>query len=81
MKCTFERTGFMSADALRLCMKNSLIPIICLLTLLTPQGFTQTSFRKMSTGKMSMGIGAQRYIPPKRSTTLFRFHAQTLLGV
>ena len=61
-------------------MKNKLILIICLLTIPISQGFTQTSFRKMSMGKKSIGIGYQRYIPPKRTTTPFRFHAQTILG-
>ena len=64
MKHTFERIGFMLASTICLCTKNSSILIICLLTLLTSPGFAQTSFRKMSTGKMSMGIGHQRYIPP-----------------
>ena len=59
-------------------MKNRLILIICLLALFTSPGFTQTSFREMSTGKMSMGIGHQRYIPPKRATNPFRFRAQTI---
>ncbi len=61
-------------------MKNRLILIICLLILPISQGFTQTSFRKMSIGKKAIGIGYQRYIPPKRTTTPFRFHAQTILG-
>ena len=61
-------------------MKNRLILIICLLILPISQGFTQTSFRKMAMSKKSIGIGYQRYIPPKRTTTPFRFHAQTILG-
>ena len=61
-------------------MKNRLILIICLLTLPISLGFTQTSFRKMPMGKRSIGIGYQRYVPPKRTTLPFRFHAQTILG-
>ena len=61
-------------------MKNRLILIICLLTLPISQAFTQTSFRKIPMGKRSIGIGYQRYVPPKRTTLPFRFHAQTILG-
>ena len=75
-----DRVVFFVLGAICTCMKNRLILIIFLLTLLPSSGFTQTSFRRMPVGRMSMGIGHQRYIPPKRLTTPFRFHAQTILG-
>lgn len=40
----------------------------------------QTGFYTSPAGKMGIGIGYQRYRPPKRTEAPFRFHAQTLLG-
>ena len=40
----------------------------------------QTGFHRSPAGKMGLGMGYQRYIPPKRTEAPFRFHAQTLLG-
>lgn len=40
----------------------------------------QTGFYRAPAGKIGIGIGYQRYRPPKRTEAPFRFHAQTLLG-
>ncbi|MYC77050.1 hypothetical protein F4X10_14900 [Candidatus Poribacteria bacterium] len=40
----------------------------------------QTGFYRSPAGKIGVGIGYQRYSPPKRTEAPFRFHAQTLLG-
>ena len=40
----------------------------------------QTGFYRSPAGKLGIGIGYQRYRPPKRTEAPFRFHAQTLLG-
>lgn len=40
----------------------------------------QTGFYRSPVGKLGIGIGYQRYRPPKRTEAPFRFHAQTLLG-
>lgn len=40
----------------------------------------QTGFYRSPAGKMGIGMGYQRYNPPKRTEAPFRFHAQTLLG-
>ena len=40
----------------------------------------QTGFHRLPTGKMAIGMGYQRYQPPKRTEAPFRFNAQTLLG-
>ena len=42
--------------------------------------FAQTGFYRLPTGKLAIGMGYQRYQPPKRTTAAFRFNAQTLLG-
>ena len=40
----------------------------------------QTGFYRSPAGKMGIGVGYQRYRPPRRTDAPFRFHAQTLLG-
>ena len=40
----------------------------------------QTGFYRSPVGKLGIGIGYQRYRPPKRTEAPFRFYAQTLLG-
>ena len=40
----------------------------------------QTGFHRLSTGKMAIGMGYQRYRPSKRTEAPFRFSAQTILG-
>lgn len=40
----------------------------------------QTGFHRLPTGKMAIGMGYQRYRPPKRTEAPFRFSAQTILG-
>ena len=40
----------------------------------------QTGFYRSPAGKIAIGIGYQRYRPPKRTEAPFRFHAQTILG-
>lgn len=40
----------------------------------------QTGFHRLPTGKMAVGMGYQRYRPPKRTEAPFRFSAQTILG-
>ena len=42
--------------------------------------FAQTGFYRSGVGKLGIGMGYQRYNPPKRTEAPFRFHAQTLLG-
>ncbi len=50
------------------------------IVMISASAFAQTSFHRLPTGKMTMGLGYQRYIPPKRTEAPFRFYAQTLLG-
>jgi TonB family protein len=40
----------------------------------------QTGFYRSPVGKMGIGMGYQRYRPPKRTEAPFRFNAQTILG-
>ena len=40
----------------------------------------QTGFYRAPVGKMGIGMGYQRYRPPKRTEAPFRFNAQTILG-
>ena len=40
----------------------------------------QTGFYKSPAGKVGIGVGYQRYTPPKRTEAPFRFQAQTMLG-
>lgn len=40
----------------------------------------QTGFYRSPAGKMGIGMGYQRYRPPRRTEAPFRFNAQTILG-
>ena len=62
-------------------MKQSLFHLLAALFILCPMtASAQVGFHKLSTGKMAVGMGYQRYKPPKRTEAPFRFNAQTLLG-
>lgn len=64
-------------------IKFSLLRIVLfflLLVVFPASIFAQTGFRKLSPGKMAVGMGYQRYRPPTRTDAPFRFYAQTLLG-
>ncbi len=58
-----------------------LIPFFTLVLLSVPVSVSaQTSFYKSPAGKIGIGMGYQRYSPPKRTEAPFRFYAQTMLG-
>ena len=61
-------------------MKKRRLLFLCLLVLFVMPAFAQTGFYRLPTGKLAIGMGYQRYQPPKRTTAAFRFNAQTLLG-
>ena len=61
-------------------MKNRLTFIVCLLVLLSPPVYAQSGFYELPISKKAIGIGYQRYRPPKRTDAPFRFYAQTILG-
>ena len=61
-------------------MKNRLTFIVCLLVLLSTPVYAQSGFYELPISKKAIGIGYQRYRPPKRTDAPFRFHAQTILG-
>ena len=61
-------------------MKNRLIFIVCLLVLLSTPVYAQSGFYELPISKKAIGIGYQRYRPPKRIDAPFRYHAQTILG-
>ena len=56
-----------------------IIPFFLLVIFSIPVS-AQTGFYRSPAGKLGIGIGYQRYRPPKRTEAPFRFHAQTLLG-
>lgn len=56
-----------------------IIPFFILVIFSIPVS-AQTGFYRSPAGKIGVGIGYQRYSPPKRTEAPFRFHAQTLLG-
>ena len=56
-----------------------IIPFLLLVIFSIPVS-AQTGFYRAPAGKIGIGIGYQRYSPPKRTAAPFRFHAQTLLG-
>ena len=62
-------------------LKKHIFQILAALFILCPMiASAQVGFHKLATGKMAIGIGYQRYKPPKRTEAPFRFNAQTLLG-
>jgi len=56
-----------------------IIPILVLFMFSVPVS-AQTGFYRSPAGKIGIGIGYQRYRPPKRTDAPFRFNAQTILG-
>ena len=60
--------------------KRMLIIPFFLLVIFSIPVSAQTGFYRSPAGKVGIGIGYQRYRPPKRTEAPFRFHAQTLLG-
>ena len=63
-------------------MKNIKNALLCFYLLLafTPVMYAQSGFYELPISKKAIGIGYQRYRPPKRTDAPFRFHAQTVLG-
>ena len=51
-----------------------------LIVVLPASVFAQTGFRRLPPGKLAVGMGYQRYQPPTRTKSPFRFNAQTLLA-
>lgn len=60
--------------------KRMLAISFSLLVIFSVSVSAQTGFYQSPAGKLGIGIGYQRYRPPKRTEAPFRFHAQTLLG-
>ena len=63
-------------------MKNIKNALFCfyLLLVFTPVTYAQSGFYELPISKKAIGIGYQRYRPPKRTDASFRFRAQTVLG-
>ena len=59
--------------------KKILIVLFAILVFST-SALAQSGFRRLSPGKLAIGMGYQRYQPPTRTNAPFRFYAQTLLG-
>ena len=60
--------------------KRMLIIPFFVFVMFSVSALAQTGFYRSPAGKMGIGVGYQRYRPPKRTEAPFRFHAQTLLG-
>ena len=60
-------------------IKNALFSFYLLLVF-TPVMYAQSGFYELPISKKAIGIGYQRYRPPKRTDASFRFRAQTVLG-
>ena len=60
--------------------KRMLIIPFFVLVMFSVSVSAQTGFYRSPAGKLGIGIGYQRYRPPRRTDAPFRFHAQTLLG-
>ena len=61
--------------------RTFLIPFLILVMFsISASVSAQTGFYKSPAGKIGIGVGYQRYTPPKRTEAPFRFHAQTMLG-
>ena len=60
--------------------KRMLVIPFFVLVMFSASVSAQTGFYRSPAGKIGIGIGYQRYRPPKRTEAPFRFHAQTILG-
>lgn len=60
--------------------KQMLVIPFLLLVMFSVSVSAQTGFYRSPAGKLGIGMGYQRYRPPKRTEAPFRFYAQTLLG-
>ena len=60
--------------------KRILIIPFFVLVIFSASVSAQTGFYRSPAGKIGIGVGYQRYRPPKRTEAPFHFHAQTLLG-
>lgn len=54
--------------------------VVLFIFILTPTVYAQSGFYELPVGKGAIGVGYQRYRPPRRTDAPFRFHAQTILG-
>ena len=61
-------------------LSKQLSSIFLFLAITTTSVCAQSGFYELPVGKWAIGIGYQRYRPPKRTDASFRFHAQTMLG-
>ena len=59
---------------------RQLSSIFLILTITTTEVYAQSGFYELPISKKAIGIGYQRYRPPKRTDASFRFRAQTVLG-
>ena len=60
--------------------KHKLVIPVFVFIIFSVSASAQTGFYRSPEGKIGIGVGYQRYRPPKRTDAPFRFHAQTLLG-
>ena len=60
--------------------KRTLVIPVFVFVMFSVSVSAQTGFYRSPAGKIGIGIGYQRYRPPKRTEAPFRFNAQTILG-